>query len=85
MTLSDRQEHELGVLSKEISELQETARVIGLRINFLLRDDKEVESLTTEEIQALSDTELIRKRRGYVTARTRVGVFKELQKRGLPR
>jgi hypothetical protein len=85
MTLSDIQEHELACLAKEIGELQETARVIGLRIHSLIRDDKEIESLTTEEIQALSDTKLILKRRGYVTARTRVGVFKELQKRGLPR
>ena len=81
MTLSNRQSHELTVLSNEIAELQENARVIGLRINWLLRDDDEIETLTPDEIHALSNDELERKRRDYVTARTRIGIFKEIQER----
>ena len=81
MTLTRIQTHELTVLSNEIAELQENARVIGLRINWLLRDDKEIESLTPEEIHALSDDELERKRRGYFTARTRTGIYQEIRRR----
>lgn len=81
MTLTNRQAHELTVLSHEIAELQENARVIGLRINWLLRDDKEIESLTPKEIHALSNDELKRKRWGYVTARTRIGIYLEIRDR----
>lgn len=81
MTLTNRQSHELTVLSKEIAELQENARVIGLRINWLLRDDDEIEALTPDEIHALSNDELEGKRRDFVTAKTRIGIFKEIRKR----